>query len=94
MLEKDFQANIIQLAQTLGWMIHHDRGDYRECIGGVSGFPDLVLAKGRRVIFLELKSETGKITPNQQQWMNALPHCYLVRPEDMQWVAELLGPAA
>lgn len=92
MLEAEFQANIIQLAKTLGWLVHHDRGDYRECIGGDAGFPDLVLAKAGRVIFLELKSDTGKPTAAQQEWLKALPDSYLVYPRDMQWVAELLGP--
>lgn len=92
MLEKDFQDNVTALATTLGWLIHHDRGDYRECIGGDAGFPDLVLARRGRVLFLELKSDNGKPTEAQQKWLNNLPDSYLVYPRDMQWLAELLGP--
>lgn len=92
MLERDFQANVTTLATTLGWLIHHDRGDYRECIGGDAGFPDLVLAKNGRVIFLELKAKGNKPTEAQQRWLEALPDSYLVYPDDMQWIAELLGP--
>ena len=94
MTEAEFQANVIDLAKTLGWRIHHDRGDYRQCIAGDPGFPDLVLAKDGRVLFLELKSEKGKMTEAQGAWFGDLPlqHAYLVYPTDMQEIAKLLGP--
>ena len=92
MLEAEFQTNIIQLAKTLGWLIHHDSGDMYEHTRGDPGFPDLVLAKDGRVIFLELKSDKGKATDAQYKWLVAIADSYLVRPEDMQWIAQLLGP--
>ena len=104
MTEAEFQTNVIELAKTLGWLIHHDRGDYRNCIGGDPGFPDLVLAKNGRVLFLELKSEKGYITKPQMRWAVAIDSgvgwdydaqiaYHLVRPSDMQHIAHLLGPA-
>lgn len=93
MTEAEFQRNVIDLAKTLGWLVHHDRGDYRECIGGDPGFPDLVLAKGGRVVFLELKSEKGKVTDAQWAWQDQLLGvAWVVFPWDMQEIAELLGP--
>lgn len=94
MTEAEFQSNVIDLAKTLGWLVHHDRGDYRQCIGGDPGFPDLVLAKDGRVIFLELKSADGKITPAQYGWVMELGmNARMVRPDQMQEIADLLGPA-
>lgn len=72
MLEKEFQANVVELAQTCGWRIHHDRGDYRECIAGDPGFPDLVLARGGRIVFAELKAEKGKLSDFQVEWLTEL----------------------
>jgi hypothetical protein len=37
-----------------------------------SGWPDEVLSAGRRVIFRELKKETGKPSRAQQEWLDAL----------------------
>ena len=72
MLEAEFQANVVQLAKTTGWLIHHDRGDYRQTIAGDAGFPDLVMARAARVIFAELKSDEGNLTDTQIKWLTAL----------------------
>lgn len=72
MTEADFQANVIELATTTGHLIHHDRGDYRLCIGGDPGFPDLVMARRGRIVFGELKSDTGTATHPQRVWLEAL----------------------
>lgn len=70
--EADFQTMIVDRARALGWLVHHDRGDYRQCIAGDPGFPDLVLARGGRVLFVEVKSEKGKVTDAQYGWLTAL----------------------
>lgn len=93
MTEAEFQTNVIDLAKTLGWLVHHDGGDVRRTTYGDPGFPDLVLAKGGRVVFLELKSEKGKLTDTQYAWSEAIyEKMHVVRPSDMQWIAQLLGP--
>jgi hypothetical protein len=104
--EEDFHRNIVQLAQTTHWRIHHDRGDYRQCIAGDPGFPDLVLARDGRVIFAELKSETGVLSASQVGWLGALigepwigaPNfqrdieVYVWRPADIERIAKILSP--
>ena len=75
--EKDFQDNVIQLAQMLHWRIAHFRPamtkhGWRTPMIGDPGFPDLVLAKAGRVVFAELKSEKGKLTEDQTDWLSAL----------------------
>ena len=101
--ERDFQDNVIELAQTLGWVVHHDRparqGEgWVTPIQGNPGFPDLVLAKGGRVIFAELKSEKGKVTDNQEAWLTAIqpdplvePTAFVWRPSDLEQIQKVLG---
>lgn len=107
MTEDEFKANVIELAQTLGWLIHHDRpawdpqrgGQMRTAIEGHTGFPDLVLAKtGRRTVFAELKAEVGRLSKPQEEWIRNLltddlpPIVDIWRPSDIQRIAQLLGP--
>ncbi len=75
--EKDFQDNVIELAQILGWRIAHFRPamtkhGWRTPMIGNPGFPDLVLAKAGQVITAELKSEKGKLTEDQAKWLAEL----------------------
>lgn len=89
--EKEWQAQVVQLARTLGYQhLYHTYNSRRSH----SGFPDLVLVRDR-VIYLELKTETGKLTAMQRQWLDALRHAgaeaYLARPRDLQPLADVLA---
>ena len=68
MTEREFQAQVIQYAGLAGWMIYHTYDSRRS----QPGFPDLVLVRGRHVIFAELKTDKGRVTPDQQHWLNSL----------------------
>lgn len=39
---------------------------------GASGFPDITAVRGRRLLFIELKSTRGKVTAAQQDWLARL----------------------
>jgi hypothetical protein len=82
--EKQWQRTVEELARLRGWLRYHTR-DSR---GSEPGFPDLVLVRGRRLLFVELKTAKGKPSPEQLLWMNALretpAEVYLWRPAD--WV--------
>ena len=39
---------------------------------GNRGFPDLVLVRGPRLLFRELKKEGGRLSEHQEQWRDAL----------------------
>lgn len=97
MTEDELQAAIYQAAGLFGWSRHHDRGDLRGRLQGDVGFPDLVLARRGRVLFLELKSETGQLSEGQLAWQlqlganrSALADYRLVRPTDLDDVLAAL----
>lgn len=88
MTEAELQANVIDLAHVYGWLICHQRpalttSGYRTAIQGDRGFPDVVMAKRGRVLLAELKSQTGRLTAEQQTWVTA-SGAYVWRP--MSWL--------
>ena len=66
--EKDFQAAVLQLAHLTGWLAYHTFDSRRS----PPGYPDLTLVRGDRIIFAELKTDTGKATQDQETWLAAL----------------------
>lgn len=88
--EKAFAQQVVDLAQLMGWRCYRTHDSRRS----PAGFPDLVLVKPPRLIFAELKTEIGKVTPDQMAWMHDLTaieiataydggsvvSCYLWRP--------------
>lgn len=71
--ERDFQAQVIKLATTLGWRHYHTHDSRRS----PAGFPDLVLVNParRRVMYRELKAERGRVSTMQQDWLGMLSAC-------------------
>lgn len=88
MKEADFQRTVIEAARVLGWLVVHFRPaktekGWRTAISGDPGFVDLVFAKRGRVIHAELKSEGGRLSPDQATWGLALGSTYRCwRPSD------------
>ena len=91
--EADWQAHVIELAETLGWSHYHTYDSRRS----TEGFPDLVLVR-ERVVFAELKREDGKLTSDQVAWVNDLlranAEVYVWRPSDRDQVAQVLSRRA
>lgn len=90
--EKVFQKQVEQLAKTLGWTYYHTFNSYRS----VSGFPDLVMVNTaqRRVVFAELKSDTGKLSDKQREWIDNLTaagaEAYVWYPGDWDEIVRIL----
>jgi hypothetical protein len=90
--EDDLLRHIVDLARLHHWLIHHCRPartatGWRTAITGHAGFPDLVLAKPGRLVVAELKSQTGRLSPEQDVWAGMLTlipgvEAYLWRPAD------------
>lgn len=69
--ERQFQDWVIARARELGWRkIYHTYDSRRS----VPGFPDLVLVNvtAGRIMFRELKTMTGRVSPEQREWINDL----------------------
>jgi hypothetical protein len=69
MKERDLQESVISTARALGWLVFHAY-DSRRSTG--SGFPDLVLARKSALMFVELKSERGRLSAAQERWIDTL----------------------
>jgi len=80
-----------ELARLEGWIAYHTYDSRRS----QPGFPDLVLVRFPRLIFAELKSEKGRVRPEQQMWLDNLKKVrkvgtYLWRPSDWDTIASTL----
>ena len=84
MTEKELQAAVLKLSHVLGYMTYHTFDSRRS----QPGFPDLVLVRPHdgRLLMIELKSARGRLTPEQEQWVEALTatraEVYVFRPSD------------
>jgi len=91
MTEAELQTAIIDVAELAGWLVFHDHDSRRN----PAGLPDLILVKPPRVVFLELKTDTGRLRPEQQTWLEALADCdtiasALIRPDNLPTVIDYL----
>ena len=91
MTEAQFQEAVVQLAQLTGWLVYHTFDSRRS----QAGYPDLTLVKGRRLVFAELKSQAGRVSAEQQQWLGALREAnpasvFVWRPQDWDAIETLL----
>jgi hypothetical protein len=89
--EAEFQRQVIDLAKLYRWLVYHPMlSKWSE-----RGWPDLALIRGDRLIFAELKRETGKTSAHQDVWLAALAdvpaiEVYLWRPSDIEKIADVL----
>lgn len=72
MTEDELLIAITEAAQLLGWRWTHHRRSDRALVMGHKGQPDVLLAKGGRTLYLELKDATGVVTSDQWAWIEAL----------------------
>jgi hypothetical protein len=82
MSETDLQAAVVDLAGRLNYLCYHTFDSRRS----TKGFPDLVLLHKRsgNLVVAELKSATGVVTPEQDEWLRAFAlrgAAFLWRPE-------------
>jgi hypothetical protein len=89
-LEKTLERQVVQLAQTLGWLRYHTWRSKNS----PAGYPDETLVRDR-LILLELKREKSRTTEHQRQWLRALQKAdvevYLIRPRNLQALAAVLA---
>lgn len=90
--ETQWRQQVLTWAEREGWL-RYFTFDSRHSI---AGFPDLVLCRPPRLIFAELKTQRGGLTPAQLAWIAALKcvpgiEVYVFRPADEMTVKATLG---
>lgn len=75
--EESFLANILEQAKLYGWLAFHPRPartekGWRTLTQGDKGWPDLVLCKAPRFLVVELKTERGTLSKEQEAWLQDL----------------------
>jgi hypothetical protein len=99
MTEAEFQSVVIDLARLFKWRVAHFRpaktshGWRTPVQADGAGFPDLLLCRDR-IIAIELKSDAGKLAPEQDEWLAAFKRAgieaYCFKPSDLDEVAAVL----
>ena len=78
MTEDQLKTAVIDLAELNGWLVYSIRRSDKAKVQGRmrtgKGFPDLVMVhpKRKRMMVVELKSQAGKLTPQQEVWLGAI----------------------
>jgi len=89
MTEKVWQGQVMALARQLAWKSYHPyRSDKSQ-----PGWPDIALVRDR-LILLELKTEKGKLSDAQKDWIRRLTmanaEIYVARPRHLDELARVL----
>lgn len=91
--ERELTGQLVQLATTLSWKRYHTWRSKHSA----AGYPDETLVRDR-VLFLELKTETGRLSEDQREWLRALrdadAEVYLIRPRHLDLIAHVLAARA
>lgn len=101
MTEAELQTAVIDLAHTFQWTVAHFRpartkhGWATPVAADGKGFPDLVLVHpDTGVLWRELKTDRGQLTPDQQRWATTLvaagQNWALWRPRDWDTIVDTL----
>ena len=89
--EADFQREVTRLLDAAGFRWYHNPDSRRSA----AGFPDIVATDGTTIIFAELKTDEGKLKPEQEEWLadldaaGAVVHVW--RPSSLDAIRAALG---
>jgi VRR-NUC domain len=107
--EDNFRGTVVEAARRSGWSVFtipdwmyraafrawKQTGDRWGREWPDRGFPDLVLLRVPRLVFVELKGSGGRLSENQKEWIEGLRECGQdVRvwwPKDWDEIEELLS---
>lgn len=92
--EREFQKRVTDLCDWLGLRWYHSHDSRRD----PAGFPDLVIVGPGGVVFAELKSQKGRVRPEQFAWKDDLDragaNAYIWRPDDWSQIQRTLKSLA
>jgi hypothetical protein len=97
--ESEWQQQVLKSAHQLGWQsMHIGRTGKHQAVGAKGtlgiGWPDLVLVKGGRIIFAELKAEKQSMTQDQKNVLmilGSVGEVFCWRPSDFGQVLDTLA---
>lgn len=89
--ERDWQETVIALLRAHHWLCYHTYDARRSR----PGFPDIIAIRGWRILAVELKAETGRISAAQREWLDAFAatghaESYVWRPRDWDQIARIV----
>ena len=84
MTEAELLDTLRQAARMSGWLTYHALRSE----GSEPGLPDLIMVRDGRLLLWELKSATGRVSKEQQKWLDRLAvvdriDVNIVRPDDL-----------
>lgn len=94
--EEQWRRQVREIAARYGRRLQYHTADSRR---SDPGSPDEVFGhlSQRRTLFVEFKTDTGRIRPAQREWLSHLAdsgfEVALWRPRDLHTVLRVLGPA-
>jgi hypothetical protein len=94
--EEEWRHQVRGIATRYGWRLQYHTADSRR---SDPGWPDEVFGHlgQRRTLFVEFKTDSGRIRPAQREWLAHLADsgCEVAvwRPGDLPTVLQVLGPA-
>ncbi|MFD3926486.1 VRR-NUC domain-containing protein [Streptomyces sp. NPDC058614] len=94
--EEQWRRQVREIATRYGWTLQYHTADSRR---SDPGWPDEVFGHPaqQRTLFVEFKTDTGRIRPAQRVWLAHLAssgfEVALWRPRDLPTVLRVLGPA-
>lgn len=94
--EEQWRRQVREIAARYGWRLQYHTADSRR---SDAGWPDEVFGHlgQRRTLFVEFKTDTGRIRPAQREWLSHLAdsgfEAAVWRPRDLPTVLRVLGPA-
>ncbi|MEU3783450.1 VRR-NUC domain-containing protein [Streptomyces sp900129855] len=94
--EEQWRRQVREIAARYGWRLQYHTADSRR---SDAGWPDEVFGHvgQRRTLFVEFKTDNGRIRPAQREWLAHLSDAGLEvavwRPRDLHAVLRVLGPA-
>lgn len=90
MTEAALLAHVLRRLKAFGYTAYHTHDSRKS----QPGYPDIAAVRGSRLLYAELKSAKGVLTPEQLAWLNALwsagAECYVWRPKDLDWIDDVL----
>ena len=95
--EAALQSEVIRLAKMHGWLVFRPTPHQVNQVWRTDGrgFPDLTLGHPHRgLLFLELKSDTGRLTEAQRDWGDILERYgeyYVIRWAQLQMLVDRLA---